>query len=209
MLLAAPLVSACYVFRFGNPDATEVRELPPEVPRSAWLDGPPRVAAVFEGVRRSVNDGPLVPDENASHSYARRLRKAKLFSEVGGPDVAGAPEDAARVRVEIRYVEDLQDASNLARAVIAPGLTGYRLDLDGVTTLYLELPDGETSRVYEARTALTRVYYRSQRRDVSRQILYREVEETNFLAIVHQLRAESLLFAPATEPAGEALPTPP
>jgi len=200
LLAAAPLLSACYVFRFGNPDSTQVRELPPEVPPAAWLDGPPQVAVVLEGVFRAAGDGPMLPDENASHTWARRLRKAKVFSEVGGPDVAAAPEAPARVRVEIRYVEDLHDAGNLARAAIAPGLTGYRLDLEGTTTLRLEWPGGETSRVYEARTALTRLYYRSQRRDVSRRILYQEVEETNFLAVVHQLRAEPLLFGPPAQP---------
>jgi hypothetical protein len=209
LLVAAPLASACYVIHFGNPDSTLVQALPPDVPRALWQDGPPRVAVVLAGVYRAAGDGSLVPDENASDTWARRLRKAKVFREVAGPDVAATPEAPAHVRVEIRYREDLHDASNLARAAIAPGLTGYRIDLEATTTLTLELPDAEEPRVYQARTALTRLYYRSQRRDVSRRLLYRQVEETNFLAIVHQLRAEPLLFDTPAAPADEALATEP
>ncbi len=208
VIAAAALSTACYVFHFGNPDRTLYRELPRDVPPEQWLTGRPRVAVVFEGVFRSFGGGPPVRDENASMTYARLLRKAGVFAAVGGPDVARAPEAHGRVRIEMRYEEDLHDTGNLAKAAIAPGLIPYRLDLRGTTELYLELP-GSEPKTYAATTALTRLYYRSQRRDQSIRLLYREVEDRNFLVVVHKLRAERLLFDPPAPASGRPLPAHP
>ncbi len=197
LIVAAVLLApGCFVVRFGDADRTVYVQVPEDIPRERWVRGEPSIAVAFEGVLESVGEGEPYPDDNDAFYYSRLLRKARIFEAVRGPDVAaGEPAAAlARAHLELRYEEDSHDSGNFAKAAIAPGLTGYRLDLTGTMRFLLTLPGSEQATAYEATTVLTRLYYSSGRRRSGRLLLYREVDKTNFLNIIHQLRAEPRLY---------------
>jgi hypothetical protein len=198
-LLLAP---GCYTVRFGNHDRTEYVQLPKDIPREQWARGKPIVTVAFEGVLESVGEGEPYPDDNDSFYYSRLLRKAEVFEAVRGPDVAAgdSPVPLARARLELHYEEDDHTSGNFAKAALAPGLAHYRFDLAGTMRFVLTLPDSEQEVTYEATTILSRLYFSSGRRRSGRLMLYREVDKTNFLNIIHQLRTDPRLYRTAHEP---------
>jgi len=196
VVVSVLLAPGCYTVRFGNPDRTVYVQVPEDIPREQWVRGEPNIAVAFDGVLESVGEGEPYPDDNDSFYYSRLLRKARIFEAVGGPDVAaGEPAAAAaRAHLELHYEENTHTSQNFAKAAIAPGLTGYRLDLAGTMRFLLTLPGSEQAAVYEATTILTRLYYSSGRKRSGRLLLYREVDKINFLNIIHQLRADPRLY---------------
>ena len=199
LLLAAP---GCYSFG-GPPDKTFFRRLPEDTPPDQWLRRDLAVHARFEGVFVGHGEQEATRDDPASNSYSRLLRKAGVFLSVDGPDVAAAPPQSAstagaggRVRMQVRYRADSHTSSNLAKAAIAPGLTGYRFGLESTMELRVWL-DGEDEPIrYEATTALVRLYHHAGSHDAAHRMLYDEVDRRNFLAIVHAMRADPRLHRP-------------
>lgn len=195
-MAAVLLAPACYTVRFGDQDRTVYVQVPEDIPREQWVRGEPAIAVAFEGVVESLGEGEPHPDDNDSLYYARLLRKAQLFQEVFGPDAAagGSAAPLARARLELHYEEESNDGANFAKAAIAPGMVAYRFDLAATMRFVLEFPATEEALVYEAKTVLSRRYYNSGRRQRSRVQLYREADKTNFLNIVHQMRADPRLY---------------
>jgi len=202
-LIAALALPGCYWFRFGgNPDRTVYEQVPEDVPAERWIQGTPRLAVEFEGAFRIDGKGRSARDPHASDYYLRLLRKTGLFGDVrlAEPDVAARPDPGgvrgARVRLLLDYREDSHSAGDLVKAALTPGLTAYKMSLDGTQRLELSVPWSEQVVSYEARSVLTRLYYQSGRATASRQILHDEADRLNFLAIVHRMRSDPLLFQP-------------
>lgn len=198
--------TGCTTWPFGAwPDRTLFLRLPPDTPREQWVQRDPALNAHFDGVFVTRDEQEPTRDDPASHGYARLLRKAGIFLSLDGPDLAaapakGSPPDApsARVRVEVRYAEDDHTSSNLARAALAPGVSGYRFGLSSTMWLRVWIP-GEEPIVWQATTALERRYHHASGRDAARRLLYDEVDRRNLTAIVHALRAEPRLHRPPDE----------
>jgi hypothetical protein len=195
LLLLAP---ACYTFRFGGaPDKTVYHRVPEDVPEEDWIRDAPSVPVSFEGVFVSTGKDEPIRDPAASMSYSRLLRKARVFAAVRGPDVAAPPEPIAaggRARLEVVYLEDAKHAENLIKAALVPAATGYRVDLTSTMRLSVVLPGGGDPIVYEATSVLTRVYYHASNHDAAKRLLIDDADHTNFLAIIHQLRADPRLY---------------
>jgi len=197
-LLLAP---ACYTWHFGGaPDKTVYHRVPEDVPEEKWVRAEPSLPVAFEGVFVSTGEDEPTRDEAASMSFSRLLRKARVFAAVRGPDVAAAPAPTAaggRARIDVVYLEDVNGAENLVKAALVPAATGYRIDLTSTMRLRLALPDGGDPVVYEATSVLTRVYHHGSHHDAAKRLLLDDADHTNFLAIIHQLRADPRLYQAA------------
>jgi hypothetical protein len=193
------LASACLPFGFGGgaADKTIYHRVPEDVPEEQWIRDDPSVPVRFEGVFVWTGEDEPTRDEAASMSYSRLLRKARVFAAVRGPDVAAPPEPLAaggRARLEIVYLEDAKHAENLVKAALVPAGTGYRIDLTSTMRLSVVLPEGGDPIVYQATSVLTRVYYHANHHDAAKRVLVDDADHTNFLAIIHQLRADPRLY---------------
>jgi hypothetical protein len=197
-LLLAP---ACYTSHFGGArDKTVYHRVPEDVPEEKWIRAEPSVPVRFEGVFVSTGRDEPTRDEAASMSYSRLLRKARVFAAVRGPDVAAPPEPLAevgRVRLDVVYLEDSNSAENLVKAALVPGATGYRIDLTSTMRLQLVPPGGGDAISYQAISVLTRVYHHASHHDAAKRMLIDDADHTNFLAIIHQLRADPRLYQAA------------
>jgi hypothetical protein len=199
LLACLTATTGCYTFRFGSHDTTVVVVAPEEVPAERRVRGVPKVPAVFSGTWTAITEAEPVYDENATYHYAGLLRKAHVFDGVHAIDVSTHPvNEYATVRMERWYRENDHTGGNLAKAALVPGLTSYDCDLAGTMRLIVTFPaepghEPETV-TYEATTAARRQYYTADRRDGARRVLYEDVDETNFLNLLHQLRAEPRLF---------------
>jgi len=193
------LVTGCYTFRWGQHDTTTIAVAPEEVPKEQRVRGVPKIAASFSGTYTSIGAREPSYDENASFFYAGLLRKAHIFDGVHAVDVSTRPKGShVKVRMERHYTEDDHAAGNLAKAAFAPGLSSYHYDLAGSMRLVLTFPTDDAStpeiRSYEATTAARRHYHVAAGRDLARHTLFEEVDQTNFMNLLHQLRAEPRLF---------------
>ncbi len=199
LLTASLLVTGCYTFRWGKHDTTTIVVAPEKVPKEQRVRGVPKIAAVFSGTYTSIGPQEPIYDENASFFYAGLLRKARIFDGVHAVDISTRPQGShVKVRMERHYTEDDHAAGNLAKAAFAPGLSSYHYDLAGSMRLVLTFPtdDGSTPEIrsYEATTAARRHYHVAAGRDLARHTLFEEVDQTNFMNLLHQLRAEPRLF---------------
>jgi hypothetical protein len=202
LLLCAP---GCYVFHFGRPpDETVVHQEPEDVPRERWVRREPAVDAVFEGLWLSRGEDEPTRDESASFRFSRLLRKSGVFATLRGPDVAApAPSRApaleqGRVRILVEYEEDAHTSTNLAKAALAPGLSSYRFRLRSTLQVQLTLP-GREPLTWQATSDLTRLYKHADYRDSAVRAVYDDVDRSNFLAVIHQMRADERLYVPKPE----------
>lgn len=192
VVVALAVAPGCYTWRSASADRTVWDELPQDPRPELWIQGSPKVAAVFEGVYTAFGDVEPAPDERATQRYRRMFHDAHIFTRLVDAR-QGAGDGLCRVRLERSFHENEHSAENISKAVTVPGLLGYKFEL--VATLRLELDWPERDPVsYEARSVLTRVYHHSDRRDEARRIVYLEAERANSEAILHQLRANEDLF---------------
>jgi hypothetical protein len=192
------LASGCYTFRSSGTDSTVWDELPNDPRPELWAQGVPKLAVVFEGTYSGPSGGEPLLDERSTEFYQRTLRESKIFSQV--MDGASPPsEGLPRVRMRRLFEELDHTGANFTKAATVPGLLGYRFGLVATLTLEIRPPEGDPV-VYEAKSALTRIYHHSGRRDAARMLLYREADHANTQAILHQLRADPDLFEPLGPP---------
>ena len=196
---ASLLMTGCSTVRWGLHDTTTIAVAPEEVPKEQRVRGVPKIAASFSGTYTSIGVQDPTYDENASFFYAGLLRKAHIFDGFHAVDVSTRPKGShVKVRMERHYTEDDHAAGNLAKAAFAPGLSSYHYDLAGSMRLVLIFPteDGATPEIktYEATTAARRHYHVANGRNLARHTLFEQVDKTNFMNLLHQLRAEPRLF---------------